>query len=138
LNTRTFPMVVISASGMATGGRVLHHLRALAPDSKNTILFTGFQAAGTRGAAILGGATEVKIHGQYVPVRAEIASLPNLSAPADYAEILSWLGNFAHPPRQVFRTHDDPVAADLLRHRLEERFGWACRVPEYLETCALP
>lgn len=137
LNTRTFPMVIISASGMATGGRVLHHLRAFAPDPKNTILFTGFQAAGTRGAAMLAGATEVKIHGQYVPVRAEVASLPNLSAHADYAEILSWLGNFGRPPRQVFLTHGEAVAADILRHRIEERFGWACRVPGYLETYAL-
>jgi metallo-beta-lactamase family protein len=138
LNTRTFPMVVISASGMATGGRVLHHLRAFAPDPKNTILFTGFQAAGTRGAAMIAGAAEVKIHGQYVPVRAEVASLPNLSAHADYTEILSWLGGFKQRPRQVFLTHGEPVAADSLRHRIEERFGWPCRVPGYLETYALP
>jgi metallo-beta-lactamase family protein len=138
LNTRTFPMVIISASGMATGGRVLHHLRAFAPDAKNTILFTGFQAAGTRGAAMLAGASEVKIHGQYVPVRAEIASLPNLSAHADYAEIMSWLGNFVRSPSQVFLTHGEPVAADALRHRIEERLGWVCRVPEYLEMRALP
>lgn len=137
LNTRTFPMVIISASGMATGGRVLHHLRAFAPDAKNTILFTGFQAGGTRGAAILAGAKEVKIHGEYVPIRAEVASLPNLSAHADYAEILAWLRNFRRPPREVFLTHGEPVAADALRHRIEERFGWRCRVPEYLEVRSL-
>ena len=135
LNTRTTPMVVISASGMATGGRVLHHLRAFAPDPKNTILFTGFQAAGTRGATMLAGAKEVKIHGQYVPIRAEVASLPNLSAHADYVEILAWLHNFAKAPRQVFLTHGEPVAADVLRHRIEEELRWPCRVPDYLESC---
>jgi metallo-beta-lactamase family protein len=138
LNTRTFPMVIISASGMATGGRILHHLRAFAPDPRNTILFTGFQAAGTRGAAMMAGATEVKIHGQYVPVRARVESLPNLSAHADYAETLGWLGGFERPPRQVFLTHGEPVAADALRHRIEELLRWPCRVPDYLETCALP
>jgi metallo-beta-lactamase family protein len=134
LNTRTFPMVIISASGMATGGRVLHHLRAFAPDPKNTILFVGFQAAGTRGAAMLAGARDIKIHGQYVPVRAEIAVIGNLSAHADYAEILAWLRNFRRPPRQTFITHGEPVAADALRHRIEEDLHWSCRVPEHLET----
>ena len=134
LNTRSFPMVIISASGMATGGRVLHHLRAFAPDPKNTILFAGFQAAGTRGAAMVAGAKEVKIHGQYVPVRAEVAAIENLSAHADYAEILTWLRNFRRPPRQTFITHGEPVAADALRHRIEEQLRWNCRVPEYLET----
>ena len=137
LNTRTFPVVIVSASGMATGGRILHHLRAFAPDPRNTILFTGFQAAGTRGAAMVAGATEVKIHGQYVPVRARVESLPNLSAHADYAEMLGWLRHFVRPPRQVFLTHGEPVAADALRHRIEEQLRWPCRVPDYLETCAL-
>jgi metallo-beta-lactamase family protein len=137
LNTRTFPMVIISASGMATGGRVLHHLGAFAPDPKNTVLFAGFQAVGTRGAAMLAGAKEIKIHGQYVPVRAEIASIENLSAHADYAEILTWLRNFSTPPRQTFVTHGEPVAADALRHRIEEELRWSCRVPEYLETKVL-
>jgi len=138
LNTRTFPMVIVSASGMATGGRILHHLRAFAPDPRNTILFTGFQAAGTRGATMMAGATEVKIHGQYVAVRARVESLPNLSAHADYSETLGWLRGFKGPPRQVFLTHGEPVAADALRHRIEEQLRWPCRVPDYLETCALP
>jgi metallo-beta-lactamase family protein len=137
LNTRSFPMVIISASGMATGGRVLHHLRAFAPEPRNTILFAGFQAAGTRGAAMLSGAGEVKIHGSYVPVRAEIAAISNLSAHADYAEILAWLGNFAAPPRQTFITHGEPVAADALRRRIEERMHWTCHVPDYLQTVEL-
>jgi len=134
LNTRTFPMVIISASGMATGGRVLHHLRAFAPDPRNTILFAGFQAAGTRGAAMLAGAREIKIHGQYIPVRAEVSIIESLSAHADYAEILSWAKGFRSPPRQTFITHGEPLAADTLRHRLTEQLGWNCRVPEHLET----
>lgn len=137
LNTRTYPMVIISASGMATGGRVLHHLRAFAPDPRNAILFVGFQAAGTRGAAMLAGARDIKIMGEYVPVRAEVASIENLSAHADYAEILTWLGNFQRPPRQTFITHGEPVAADALRHRVEEKLHWNVHVPEYRETQVL-
>ncbi len=134
LNTLSGPMVIISASGMATGGRVVHHLKAFAPDPRNTILFAGFQAAGTRGAAMVAGAESVKIHGAYVPVRAEVALLDNMSAHADYAETLDWLAHFRAPPRMTFITHGEPVAADALRLRIQERFGWDCQVPEYLET----
>ena len=136
LNTRQGPMIVISASGMATGGRVVHHLKAFAPEARNTILFAGFQAGGTRGAAMLNGAETIKIHGEYVPVRAEVARIDNFSAHADYAEILAWLGHF-EPPRQIFVTHGEPKAADALRHRIEEKLGWRTRVPEYLETARL-
>jgi metallo-beta-lactamase family protein len=137
LNRRTAPMLVISASGMATGGRMLHHLKAFAPDSRNTVLFVGFQAGGTRGAAMVGGAASVKIHGVYVPVRAEVVLLGNLSAHADSSEILDWLGHFEVPPRQTFVTHGEPVASDALRHRIEEHLGWRSRVPTYLECVAL-
>lgn len=137
LNARTGPMIIISASGMATGGRVLHHLKTFAPDARNTILFAGFQAGGTRGAAMLDGAESIKIHGDYVPVRAEVANVPNLSAHADYVEILDWLGNFESAPRQVFITHGEPAAADALRQHIEKRFSWSVRVPEYLETARL-
>jgi metallo-beta-lactamase family protein len=137
LNTTAGPMIILAASGMATGGRVIHHLKAFAPDPRNTILFAGFQAAGTRGAAMLNGADSVKIHGEYVPVRAEVQILSNLSAHADYAEILDWLDNFQAPPRQTFITHGEPTAADALRHRIEEQKHWCCRVPDYLETAEL-
>lgn len=137
LNEKKGPMILIAASGMATGGRVVHHLKAFAPDPRNTILFSGFQAGGTRGATILGGAESVKIHGEYVPVRAEVAIINNLSAHADYAEILDWLRNFEKPPRETFITHGEPVAADALRHRIEEQLGWRARVPDYLESVAL-
>lgn len=131
------PMILISASGMATGGRVLHHLKAFAPDPRNTILFVGFQAGGTRGAAMVNGAKSIKIHGEYIPVRAEVAVMENLSAHADYTEIMDWLSHFDSPPRKTFITHGEPAAADALRHRIEEKLGWHCRVPEYLERVSL-
>jgi len=137
LNRKQGPMIIISASGMATGGRVLHHLKAFAPDPRNMILLAGFQAAGTRGAALAAGTDAVKIHGGYVPVRAEVVQLDNLSAHADYAEILQWLEGFAHPPRRVFVTHGEPAAADELRRRITERLGWRVSVPEYLEEVNL-
>jgi len=137
LNERSGPMVIIAASGMATGGRVIHHLKAFAPDPRNTILFSGFQAGGTRGAAIVAGANSVKIHGAYVPVRAEVALIDNFSAHADYGEILDWLKGFERAPRQTFITHGEPAAADALRLHVEESLGWSCRVPDYLESAEL-
>ena len=125
-------MIIVSASGMATGGRVLHHLAAFAPDPRNLILFAGFQAAGTRGAALAAGAESVKIHGEYVPIRAEVRNLDSLSAHADYTEVLGWLGGFARPPKRTFITHGEPAAADELRRRISETLGWPCVVPEYL------
>ncbi len=137
LNMRQGPMILISASGMATGGRVVHHLKAFAPEARNTILFVGFQAGGTRGAAMRNGAETIKIHGEYVPVRAEVVGIDNLSAHADYAEILAWLEHFEAPPHQTFITHGEPKAADALRHRIEENLGWRTAVPDYLETARL-
>jgi metallo-beta-lactamase family protein len=133
LDQSSWPMVIIAGSGMATGGRVLHHLKRFAPDARNTILFTGFQAGGTRGDSLVRGAAEVKIHGEYVPVRAEVRNLETLSAHADYAEILDWLARMPNPPGRVYLTHGEPAAADALRKRIQERFGWRCEVPEYLE-----
>ncbi|MBI3898868.1 MAG: MBL fold metallo-hydrolase [Gammaproteobacteria bacterium] len=137
LNTLSGPMIIISASGMATGGRVVHHLKAFAPDARNTILFAGFQAGGTRGAAMLAGAETIKIHGEYVPVRAEIARLDNLSGHADDGEILEWLRRFEAPPRKTFITHGEPQAVDALRRRIEEALHWSVAVPEYREQAAL-
>lgn len=125
------PKVIISASGMATGGRVLHHLKHYAPEPKNTILFAGFQAGGTRGAAMLAGAESIKIHGGYVPVRAEVRNLDMLSGHADADEILRWLRGFKSPPRMTFITHGEPTASDALRHRIEEELGWRCFIPEH-------
>ena len=109
LNNKKEPFVVLAGSGMGTGGRIVHHLKAFAPDPRNTILFSGFQAGGTRGAKMLDGASEIKIHGEYVPIHAEIALLDNLSAHADANEILAWLGHFNRPPRKTFITHGEPA-----------------------------
>ncbi|WP_346324859.1 MBL fold metallo-hydrolase [Emcibacter sp. SYSU 3D8] len=133
LDRSAMPMVLVSASGMATGGRVLHHLMHFAPDPRNTILFAGFQAGGTRGAAIVAGAREVKIFGNYVPVRAEVQNMDMFSAHADADEIMAWLGGFRRPPKMTFVTHGEPAAADALRHRIEEGLGWDCMVPDYKE-----
>jgi metallo-beta-lactamase family protein len=137
LNARRGPMVVIAASGMATGGRVVHHLKAFAPDKRNTILFAGYQAGGTRGASIVSGATAVRIHGEDVPVRAEVATLDSMSAHADANEIIDWLRGFPTAPRQTFITHGESAAADALRQRIEHELHWACRAPYYLEKVTL-
>ena len=131
------PCVVISASGMATGGRVVHHLKALAPDGRNTILFSGYQAAGTRGAQLLAGAREVKIHGGWVPVRAEVAALQGLSAHADQEELIGWVAMMEHRPRRIFLVHGEPAAADALRVRITDRLGIPCVVPHHGETVTL-
>lgn len=137
LNDSKWPMVIIAASGMATGGRVLHHLKAFASDPRASILLTGFQAGGTRGDALLQGAAEIKIHGQYVPVRAEVSALDSLSAHADYREILDWLGGFEAAPRRTFVTHGEPGASDSLRRRITESLGWTTEVPEHLQQVEL-
>jgi metallo-beta-lactamase family protein len=137
LNETKGPMIILSASGMATGGRVVHHLKAFAPNPNNTILFAGFQAAGTRGAAMLGGAESIKIHGEYVPVRAKVELISNLSAHADFSEIIAWLGGFQSPPKKTFITHGEPVAADAMRLHIEEQLHWRVTVPDYLETVTL-
>jgi metallo-beta-lactamase family protein len=137
LNELRMPAVIVSASGMASGGRVLHHLKAFAPDPRNSILFAGFQAAGTRGASMIGGAPTVKIHGQHVPIRAEVARIDALSAHADRDELLGWIGALPAAPRRVFVTHGEPAAADALRQAVEERHGWPCTVPEYRDSVEL-
>lgn len=129
--TNPMPKVIISASGMATGGRVLHHLKHYAPDPRNTILFAGFQAGGTRGASMVGGADSIKIHGAYVPVRAEVKNLDMLSGHADAGEILRWLRGFKSAPKMTFITHGEPAASDALRRRIEEELKWPCTVPEH-------
>jgi metallo-beta-lactamase family protein len=137
LNNMRMPSIIVSASGMATGGRVLHHLKTLAPEARNSLLFVGFPAAGTRGAAIVSGADAVKIHGGYVPIRAEVSHIDLLSAHADRDGLLAWLGGLPAPPKRIFLTHGEPVAADALRLSIQERFGWTATVPEYRETVLL-
>jgi metallo-beta-lactamase family protein len=137
LNERQVPMVIVAASGMATGGRVLHHLKAFAPDPRNTILFAGFQAGGTRGAQMIAGAESIKIHGQYVPLRATVSQIANLSAHADGDEIVGWLSHFKRRPVRTFITHGEPPAADALRIRIQEELDWPCEVPSYLDEVVL-
>ena len=110
---------------------VLHHLKRYAPDAKSTILFAGYQAGGTRGAAMVAGADAVKIHGEYVPVRAEVKNLDMLSAHADADEIVRWLRGFKSAPQRTFITHGEPAASDALRHRIEEQLGWGCLAPDH-------
>ena len=131
------PMIVISASGMCTGGRVLHHLQRFLPDEHSTILIVGHQASGTRGRTLVDGTDALKLLGQYVQVRARIAQLDGLSAHADYAEMIAWLRASKCTPRGVFVTHGEPSAADALRRRIHETFGWNARVPELGETVRL-
>ena len=129
LSANRYPKVIISASGMATGGRVLHHMAALAPDRRNTLLFSGFQAAGTRGRKLLDGATEVRIFGQWIPVNAEVTELPMLSAHADSDELMRWLGGFRRAPRRVFIVHGEPDASEALRERILRELGWDASAP---------
>jgi metallo-beta-lactamase family protein len=137
LNQVHHPMILLAASGMASGGRVVHHLKAFAPNPKNMVLFVGYQAAGTRGAAMMDGVDKIKIHGEYVPVNAEVEMISNLSAHADYSEILQWMSGFKTPPKRTFITHGEPVAADAMRHHIEEDLHWNTHVPDYLETVEL-
>lgn len=131
------PTIVISASGMATGGRILHHLMRRLPDERNTVVFVGFQAEGTRGRRLIDGEDEVKIFGQMVPVRARIERLENLSAHADYEEILRWLSGFKRPPRKVFLVHGESGAMNALKQKITEKFGWSVQIPDYLEKFTL-
>ena len=134
LNTNDGPAVILAGSGMATGGRVVHHLKTLLPDPRNTVLLAGFQAPGTRGEALENGAEELKIHGQFVPVRAEIVSLDSMSAHADYTELIEWLANVKPAPKHVFLTHGEPKSADALRRHFDRAFGWDAEIPEYKAT----
>jgi len=133
LNKNPMPKAIISASGMATGGRVLHHLKVYAPHDENTILFAGFQPGGTRGAAMIGGAGQIKVHGDYIPVRADVRNLDMLSGHADQAEILRWLRGFREPPSRIFIVHGEPEASEGLRIAIGDEFGWDCEVPSMFD-----
>jgi metallo-beta-lactamase family protein len=137
LNRRRGPMIIVAGAGMITGGRILHHLRAFGDDPRTTILIAGHQAAGTRGADLLAGAPSVKIHGAHVPIRAEVVRLEGLSAHADQAELLAWLGSAPGRPAEVHLVHGEPAAADTLRRRVEETLGVPASAAEHAETVTL-
>jgi metallo-beta-lactamase family protein len=130
VNQPRYPSIVISASGMATGGRVLHHLVSQLPDPRNTVLVVGFQAAGTRGRALADGARSLKIHGRYVPVRAEVAHLDHYSVHADATEILAWLAAIPEAPSACYVVHGEPRSSATLAGRISDELGWVTAVPE--------
>ncbi len=134
LNGLTGPALIIAGSGMATGGRVIHHLKTFARDERHMILFTGFQAPGTRGAALVAGADTVKIHGEWIPVRAEVVQLQEASGHADRDQLVAWLARMERAPQRVFVNHGDPAAADTLRQYLRRAVAADVTVPEHLES----
>jgi metallo-beta-lactamase family protein len=136
LSRSRYPSVIVSASGMATGGRVLHHLQALAPEPRHHLVFPGFQVAGTRGARILAGEPAVKIFGEMVSVRAEVSHLEGFSGHADAGELMDWMRQIQRPPRHTFVVHGEPVATDTLRFRIGNELGWAASVPPHGQTVA--
>jgi metallo-beta-lactamase family protein len=138
LSASSGPAIVIAASGMATGGRVLHHLTVALPNAKNTVLFVGFQSEGTRGRQLLEGATHAKINGQEVPVAARIERLDSMSAHADKAEIMRWLSGFSRPPAMTYLVHGEPAALEALRGTIQAERGWPVHVAQYLEKVELP
>jgi metallo-beta-lactamase family protein len=131
------PSIVISASGMATGGRVLHHLKAALPNARNTVLFVGFQAEGTRGRQLIDGARTVKIHGAQIPVAASIERLDSMSAHADQREILRWLRGFTRPPRMTYLVHGEPGPMATLQQVIEAELGWPVHMPALGESVEL-
>lgn len=137
LSHRRDPHIIVSASGMATGGRVVHHLKRLLPDARNQVIFVGFQSPGTRGDTLVRGSPFVKIHGEYIPIQAPVLNIDALSAHADQAELLAWLTSAPTAPRQTFVTHGEPVAADALRLLIKDQLGWTVMVPELMEKFTL-
>jgi metallo-beta-lactamase family protein len=129
--------IVISSSGMATGGRVLHHMAAALPDPRNTVLFVGYQAPGTRGRSLVDGAQEVKIHGHQVAVNARIARNDSMSAHADRGEIVRWLETLPAAPRSVCLVHGEPAPMDALKDRIRDRFEWNVATPRHHEVISL-
>jgi metallo-beta-lactamase family protein len=137
LNKESYPCIVISASGMATGGRVVHHLRHQLPDQRNTVVLTGYQAEGTRGQQLQNGARQVKMHGRYVPVRAEIVQIPDFSVHADASELVAWLGRAPRAPHTVYVVHGEPTSSAALANRITQELHWCAIVPRYGERVRL-
>lgn len=138
LSANRMPKVIISASGMAAGGRVLHHIKAFGGDPRNTILFSGFQAEGTRGRALIEGQRQVKIHGDWIDIKAEVDELSMLSAHADVDEIMRWLSGFRHPPAETFIVHGEPGGSRGLGARIEQDLGWSYRILAMGDRIDLP
>lgn len=137
LHQKDPPMIVLSASGMLTGGRVLHHFRRYAPHPQNVILLAGFQAPGTRGGSLAAGSRSIKMHGEYVPVAAEVLQFDAFSAHADQKDLLRWLGTCPVTPQRVMLTHGEPAATDELRRKISEKFGYRVELPQYRDVIEL-
>ena len=137
INETRMPSIIISSSGMATGGRILHHLAQRLPDPRNLVLFIGFQAPGTRGFTIKTKSDEVKIFGDYVPIRAQVAALEQFSDHADPPELLEWLRTFQGQPARTYLVHGEPEASQQLRDRMEKELGWNVYVAQYQEKIQL-
>ena len=136
LNRRNGPMIIVSASGMLAGGRVMHHVASFGPDPRNAIVLTGFQAGGTRGAVLARGERTLRLFGRDVEIRAEVVQLEGMSGHADANELIAWMGQ-AKPPEMTYITHGEPDSADALRFRIDHELGWRARVPEHLERISL-
>ncbi len=137
LNDMKGARIIISASGMMTGGRVLHHAMRMLPDPRATVVFVGYQAAGTTGRRILNGEQEVRIMKQWIPVRCRIEKVQGFSAHADWKAVIRWLEGLPNTPKMVFTTHGEPEAAEAMAGHIRDRFGWKVTVPEYLQTVEL-
>ncbi|MEO5970195.1 MAG: MBL fold metallo-hydrolase [Bdellovibrionia bacterium] len=129
--------IIIAGSGMVSGGRILQHLATRLPDDRNTVLLVGYQATGTRGRLLSEGASELKIHGQYVPIKARVEEITGLSAHADQFEILNWLGKITCAPKTTFIVHGEPQASDTLRVKIKDKLSWNVSIPRYLEKITL-
>ena len=129
LDQLSYPAIIISASGMATGGRILHHLRMMASDHRNSVVFAGYQAGGTRGAKMVAGDKTVRIFGEDIAINAEVVSLPSMSAHADAGQLITWMKTLKKKPKHVFVTHGEPDSADALRLRISRELGWDVSVP---------
>jgi metallo-beta-lactamase family protein len=137
INDVVSPCIIVSASGMATGGRILHHLEHRLPDSRSTILLVGYQGEGTRGRQLLEGAKFISLYGQQIPVRAKVVEIGQLSAHAGQSELLRWLSGFKKAPKQAFLVHGEPVALNALREKVKARFGWGVTIPDYEQAIEL-
>jgi metallo-beta-lactamase family protein len=135
INDHRFPSIIISANGMATGGRILHHLIQRLPDDRNSVVFVGFQAAGTRGRLLSEGARQIRIYGEDYPVRAQVHVIDSFSAHGDYSEILRWLGGFTRAPRRTFLVHGEPKAIEGMKdHILSTYKAWQVDIPAYRQS----
>ncbi len=137
LNRPGFPCLLISASGMASGGRVVHHLETLLPDPRNTLVLTGYQAVGTRGRQLLDGARQVKVHGRYVPVRADVVAIQDFAVHAAADELVGWLSRAPRPPRTAYVVHGEAEGSHALARRVADELGWCAVVPRLGERVLL-